>query len=275
MRIAAKRHSFVFVLLLAAGVLAGPLALHSVSATEIVCHRGANRHAPENTYASTQVCIDWGVEYVEIDVRTSADGVMYLIHDAKVDRTTDGSGYVNQLDSSTVDALDAGSWFDPEFAGERVPRLEAFLRWIDGRIRVYFDVKDADVAGLVALVRGLDMEDECFFWFGDRDQALRFREIAPDLRLKINASTVDDVETAEREFQADIIEVRLRHVTPELVQACRERGMEIMVYEPMPDREAFARILELGADKVNLNEGDLFMEVRRKRSAAGRAAPTD
>jgi len=47
---------------------------------EIVCHRGANELAPENTYASSQICLDWGVHYVEIDVSTSADGVLYVIH---------------------------------------------------------------------------------------------------------------------------------------------------------------------------------------------------
>lgn len=250
-------------------VLLDPLASQ---ATEIVCHRGANRHAPENTYASTQVCIEWGVEYVEIDVRRSADGVMYLLHDARVDRTTDGRGYLSELDSSVVDTLDAGSWFGPEFAGERVPRLEPFLRWIDGRIKVYFDVKDADIGELVALVRQLGMEDESFFWFGDERDARRFRGIAPGLELKINAASVEDVEAAARDFRADIIEVRLPNLTPELIDACRDRGLEIMVYQPLPDREAFARILELGADKVNLNEADVFMEVRRERAEAG-AAP--
>jgi glycerophosphoryl diester phosphodiesterase len=236
-------------------------------ATEIVCHRGANRHAPENTWASTQLCIDWGVDYVEIDVRRSADGVMYVLHDARVDRTTDGTGFLNQLPSSDVDTLDAGSWFAPEFAGERVPRLEPFLQRLDGRIKVYFDVKDADVGDLIALVRNLGLENDSFFWFDRDEPAHEFRRLAPDLQLKVNATSVEEVQAAARDLQADIIEVRLRHLSPELAQACRDLGLEIMVYEPIEDREAFARILDLGADKVNLNHGDTFLSVQRERRA--------
>jgi hypothetical protein len=69
------------------------------------------------------------------------------------------------------------------------------------------------------------------------------------------------------------VEVRLRHLTPELAAACRERHLEIMVYEPLPDREAFARIVEWGADKVNLNDGDLFQEVQSAMRAP--AAPAE
>ncbi len=244
-------------------------------ATEIVCHRGANKHAPENTYASTQLCIDWGVDYVELDVRRSADGVMYMMHDAKVDRTTNGTGYLNQLDSSVVDGLDAGSWFSPEFVDERVPRLEPYLRWLKGRIKVYFDVKDADIAELVALVREVGMENESFFWFSDDAQAREFRRIAPELKLKINAATVEQAEAAARDFKADLVEVRLRHLTPELTEACRQHGLEIMIYEPLADREAFVRIVEIGADMVNLNDGDLFREVQRslETSAAEAGIP--
>lgn len=230
-------------------------------ATEIVCHRGANKHAPENTYASTQLCIDWGVEYVEIDVRRSRDGVMYVIHDARVDRTTDGQGYVHLLDASVIDTLDAGSWYEPEFAGERVPRLEPFLRWLDGRIKVYFDVKNADIAELIALVREVGLEDDCFFWFGDDARARMFRRLAPDLALKVNAASLDDL-TEAADLRPDIIEVRLRHLTPELLAACRDSGYEVMIYEPLLNREAFAEILKLGADKVNLNHGDVFVEMR-------------
>jgi glycerophosphoryl diester phosphodiesterase len=95
---------------------------------EIVCHKGANEYAPENTIASTQLCIDWGMDYVEIDVSASKDGVLYLMHDPDVDRTTNGHGLLRDMLSEDIDCLDAGSWFDPSFTEERVPRLEPFLR---------------------------------------------------------------------------------------------------------------------------------------------------
>ena len=70
---------------------------------EIVCHKGANRLAPENTLAAAQICVDWGVDTVEIDVSSSADGVLYLFHGPRVDGTTDGTGYFANLTAAEID----------------------------------------------------------------------------------------------------------------------------------------------------------------------------
>ena len=81
-----------------------------------------------------ETCVDLRIDYVEIDVRKSKDSVLYVIHDSKLDRTTDGTGLVAERDSSYTDSLDAGSRFGPEHTGEKVPRLEAFLERFRGRI---------------------------------------------------------------------------------------------------------------------------------------------
>ena len=94
---------------------------------EIVAHRGANHLAPENTFAAAQKCVELRVDYVEIDVRTSKDGVMYILHDKTLDRTTNGTGEISARSSDYIDTLDAGSWFGSEFSGEKVPRLKPFL----------------------------------------------------------------------------------------------------------------------------------------------------
>ena len=92
---------------------------------EIVCHKGANKVAPENTYAAAQQCIDWGAGTVEIDVWTSRDGELVLMHDDTVDRTTNGSGHVIALTAAELALLDAGSWFSPAFAGDTQADCEA------------------------------------------------------------------------------------------------------------------------------------------------------
>ena len=147
-------------------VMALAVAVVPARAVETVCHRGANEKAPENTRAATQLCIDWGMDYVEIDVRTSKDGVMYILHDSTVNRTTNGTGRLRNLTSDEIDKLDAGSWFDAKFEGERVPRLEPYLRWVKGKIKVYFDVKDADLQRVIKLVYEVGLEKDCFFGSG-------------------------------------------------------------------------------------------------------------
>jgi len=231
------------------------------SRPEIVCHRGANEYAPENTYASAQLCIDWGMDYVEIDVNTSADGVLYVLHGPELEKTTNGNGMIFERHSTELDQLDAGSWFAPQFAGERIPRLEPFLHWIKGRARLFVDVKLADIEQLVRLIYDVGLQDQCFFWFELPQAARFFRELAPDLWLKINAGTVTDVIEAAEVYQANIIEIGLDKVNQDLMDACRERRLKVMLIYGKKDPAAFRRMLAWKPDLVNVNHGDVFARV--------------
>jgi len=232
--------------------------------TEIVCHKGANEYAPENTFAAARLCVDWGMDYVEIDVSTSRDGRMYLMHGPTVDRTTDGKGRIAELDSARIDALDAGSWFSPLFAGERVPRLDDFLSWIRGKARVFLDVKEAEHGPLIDTIRGNGMERDVFFWSSDSAWALELRRLAPDLRIKVNVGSVADLHEAAGLYRADIVEADLSRVTEGLRAAARAMGISFMIMAPDKDEEAFRRVLAWDADMVNCNHGDVFQRVARQ-----------
>jgi glycerophosphoryl diester phosphodiesterase len=228
---------------------------------EIVCHRGANEYAPENTYASAQLCIDWGMDYIEIDVMTSKDGVLYVFHGPELDRTTNGRGYIFEQTSEELDRLDAGSWFSPRFAGERIPRLEPFLRWIKGKAKVFLDVKLADLDQLVPLVHDIGLENDSFFWFELNGVARCFRRLAPDLLLKVNAKTVAGVIEADEVYQANIVEIGSDKVNQDLVDACRQRGLKVMLNYGGRDPKVFRRMLSWRPDMVNVNHGDIFARI--------------
>ncbi len=234
---------------------------------EIVCHQGANEYAPANTYAAAQICIDWGMDYVEIDVNTSKDGVLYVFHGPDLQLTTDGRSLFHELTAAEIDRLDAGSWFDPSFAGQRVPRLDEYLRWIRGKARIFFDVKRADLTQLFALVHDTQMQDDCFFWFGDPDAARAFRRLAPTLALKVNADDAAGALAAHSSLGADIIETGLDQLTQELVDACRARGMKLMVFHKEKDPAAFRIMLDWGVDMINCDHGDVVAQVAATHAA--------
>jgi glycerophosphoryl diester phosphodiesterase len=94
----------------------------------LIGHRGAAAHAPENTLASIRRAHALGARWVEFDVKLTADGIPILMHDDRLERTTDGRGRVRDRTWEQIRALDAGGWFSPSFAGERVPTLEDALR---------------------------------------------------------------------------------------------------------------------------------------------------
>ncbi len=230
---------------------------------EIVCHRGANEFAPENTYASAQMCLDWGMDYVEIDVNTSADGVLYLFHGPGLEKTTNGLGVIMEHAAAMIDRLDAGSWFDPKFANERVPRLDEFLRWIKGKAKLFLDVKWADLPQLVTLIRETGFEQDCFFWFKLPELAAEFRQLAPDLQLKVNAGTAVEVETAVSQLQPNIIETGYP-INPDVVAACKKQGLKLMVNYMGDDETIFANIIRQQPDMANVNHGDRFARVMRE-----------
>jgi glycerophosphoryl diester phosphodiesterase len=89
----------------------------------LVGHRGAAGHAPENTLVGFQVARDLGVTWVEFDTKLAGCGEVVLFHDRTLERTTDGHGAVGETPYAEIAKLDAGGWFDPAFAGERVPTL--------------------------------------------------------------------------------------------------------------------------------------------------------
>lgn len=107
----------------------------------VAAHRGASRYAPENTVSAFEKAMSMGAKAIELDVHLTSDGQLVVIHDARVERTTSGTGGVAALSAAEVAALDAGSWRSPEFVGERVPTLEQVLLLTSGRARLNIELK--------------------------------------------------------------------------------------------------------------------------------------
>jgi len=124
---------------------------------QVMAHRGARGHAPENTAAALEFSIGDTVEWVEVDVRLTKDGRHVLLHDTELDRVTDGSGPVRDRTLEELRALDAGSKFARRFSRERVLTLEEGLTRARGRVNLYLDCKDVDPAGLAREVLAAGM----------------------------------------------------------------------------------------------------------------------
>ena len=95
-----------------------------------IAHRGAGTLAPENTLAAFRLGAQYGYRGFECDVKLSADGVPFLLHDATLERTTNGQGVAGDRPWSELSQLDAGDWHGRAYAGETLPTLSAFARWL-------------------------------------------------------------------------------------------------------------------------------------------------
>ena len=140
----------------------------------IAGHRGSMADFPENTLASFQAAIDCGADMIETDIHMTSDRQLVLIHDHRVDRTTDGTGLVRDMTLGEIKKLDAGSHLDSRFAGAAVPTLEEWLDLVkDNRaLQFNFELKDypqdcglafchESVDRTMALIRSFGLEDRC------------------------------------------------------------------------------------------------------------------
>ena len=120
----------------------------------LAAHRGDQAHAPENTMHAFERAIRLGVDMIETDIHMSSDGVMFIMHDDLVDRTTNGHGMTHQMTWKELQALDAGSWYGPQFAGTTIPSLEEFMAfvqatpglWVNWELKDYPEVCGQDFA---------------------------------------------------------------------------------------------------------------------------------
>jgi len=156
-----------------------------MSAPFLWAHRGDSAWAPENTIAAFAAAVESGADGIELDVHLSSDGIPVVIHDETLERTTDGSGLVARTTSQQLAGLDAGSWFSPDFSGEKIPLLSDVLRVFSGCLKLNLEIKDfrAGVAAL-DLVRQYPDADILFSSF-DHNVLRQLRHADQSLSLAV------------------------------------------------------------------------------------------
>ena len=165
-----------------------------------VAHRGLLRHAPENTLPAFAACLELGIGF-ELDIRTTKDGHLVVLHDDSVARTTNGPDRsLRELTLEEVRQLDAGCWFDQAFAGIRVPTLEETLALVRDRKRgstiIALNVKQLTPPGeakLVSLVEKYDLLDDSFAFDQSPEVSHRLKKLNPKFRIgqNVNRKSLD------------------------------------------------------------------------------------
>jgi len=116
--------------------------IYNIGRPVLFAHRGSSAYAPENTMSAFHRAVEQGCSAFELDTMLSMDGRMVVIHDRKVDRTTDGVGNVDNLPLAELLKLDAGKWFDKKYSGEKIPILEQVLETFGRKILINIELKN-------------------------------------------------------------------------------------------------------------------------------------
>lgn len=219
----------------------------------VVGHRGAAGVMPENTLQGFRYALDLGVDYVECDVHLTQDGHLVVMHDATVDRTTDGSGAIRRLSLARIRQLDAGQ-------GELVPTLDEVLETVRGRALLLLELKGVGVEqAAVAAIDAHGMVDEVTFTAFEPARLAAVRDLGRQYRVGAICPNPTEFDLARAvEVGATSIGVHYRHLSLRVLVEAHAKGLEVRAWNPDTWREQRAMIA-LGVDGISTNRPDILL----------------
>lgn len=226
-----------------------------VNRPKISHHRGAGLYAPENTLAALEETKLLQADFIEFDIRPSSDGVYFILHDGKLDRTSNGKGPINQLTAAEVKSLDAGSWFGKSFVGTRIPTLDEFLAQVGKKIELYVDAKDISPEDLVDALRKRGLIDRSVVYQGN-EYLMRLRELEPNLRRMPPLDDPSDIEMLVEKVAPYAFDTSWKLLTEEMVDRCHQHGVLVFsdalgLYERSTEYQKAARV---GVDLIQTDQ---------------------
>lgn len=200
----------------------------------VMAHRGLSADAPENTLYAFSDAISVGADFIELDVQQTRDGVLVVMHDSNLKRTTGVNKDIWDVDYADIQNLDAGSWFDPAYANARIPTLEETLQFVDKRARLNIEIKptkhgsdtlEQDVAELITQYQ---YTDACYVTSFSYSSLKKVKEVNPEIRTGYLMSV------AYGQFYslkyADAFSLNKVFVTSQVVNAAHQQGKQIFAW---------------------------------------------
>lgn len=233
----------------------------------VIAHRGDSTDFPENTIAAIEGGFALGCELVEVDVRLSRDGVPIVMHDERVDRTTNGKGLVADLTLAELKALDAGSWKDSRFENERVPTLAEALQAANGKGKLLLDVAVGGMGAAVAeVVRSLGMSPrDVIVGTWDAVQRADFAARVPGATILLSEGAPerwdDEYFAAQKAQGVSVFEIP--NWSTEFIRAAHSHGMPVWVYT-VNDEATMRRLIAAGADAIETDVPRLAIRLGRE-----------
>lgn len=230
----------------------------------ITAHRGASYGAPENTRASIALAIAENADYVEIDVRMTADGVPVLMHDRALFRTT---GIVNDIDKVTYEEVsfyDVGAGYGEAFQGEKVPGLQEILEEYGRKIKFNIELKERNnpklVAEVVGLIEAYGLEEQCVVTSDSYIQLEWLKKVNKKIKTGYIMSLVyGEVYGYDA---ADFFSIKSDYITEQLVKGAHARGKEIHAWTVNKAYE-IKRMQEIGVDNIITDKPAYAKEIIR------------
>ncbi|MEX0622875.1 MAG: glycerophosphodiester phosphodiesterase family protein, partial [Saccharospirillum sp.] len=233
----------------------------------ITAHRGSSLKAPDNSLAAIEYAIDDGADYVELDVRQTADGHLVLLHDKDLLRVAGDPRDVWNVTLAEIQAMDAGSWFSPAFEGTRIPTLVEAIDLMRGRANLYLEVKASPqspglVRKVIETLEQEDMIDQTLFAALEPAVLRQAQLLAPELRTSLLVHSVIGSIDGQ---PFDVLALRDALISPARISNVRQQHQEIHVWT-VNDRRSMSRMIDQGVDNIITDRPELLAELLAERA---------
>jgi glycerophosphoryl diester phosphodiesterase len=217
----------------------------------VSCHRGANRYCPENTLPAFAKAGSLGVDYIEFDVRATRDGKYFLLHDGRLNRTTDGSGPIVDSTSDQVSKLYAGGWFGLPYATAPVPTLDAFLASIPPRMQLYFDAKAIPAQVLSDAIEQYHFAERTIV-YQSAEFLLQLKAINPKIRALSPLRKLEDIDVLAAKLQPYAVDAEWELLSKNMIDHCHSRGIKVFSDALGPNEivEKYRQAIDWGIDLI-------------------------
>ncbi len=236
--------------------------------TKVVAHRGFSGKAPENTMAAFEKALKVQADGIELDVHLSRDGKLVVMHDEKVDRTTNGTGWIKDLTLAELKRLDNGSWFGEYYKNETIPTLAEVLdRVADSNMIVNIELKNAIIQypnleqKVIEEVERFQMEGRIILSSFRHDSLQLAKKINPSIQVgALYACGMVDPWVYAGYLGVDAIHPHYLAATPEVVAGCHRHGIKVHPYTVNEAKE-WKRLIRAGADAIITNFPDRLRQL--------------
>jgi len=224
---------------------------------KILAHRGVSLTAPENTLPAFAAALEQGLAGIELDVQMSKDGHLIVIHDERVDRTTNGKGLVKDMTLEEIKGLDAGSWFAEKYYGVKIPVLEEVLDLIGQKeFIINIELKSGIIQypGLeervLKAVKKYGLLDRTIFSSFNHYSLVKIKEISEEAKIGLlyYAGLVDPWEYGKK-LKAYSLHPFFPSVTEQMVSECLEQGLQVIPFT-VNDKETAKKLIDFGVEYV-------------------------
>jgi glycerophosphoryl diester phosphodiesterase len=203
----------------------------SKNAIVVIAHRGNHTNAQENTLAAYQNAINAGADYVEMDLRTSKDSQLIIMHDGTVNRMTNGTGKVSELTWAAMQQMTVVDKNHPEWPEQSIPLFRDVLKLCKGKINIYLDFKDANVQSTYEALKQAGMLQSVIVYINAAHQYAAWKSIAPQIPLMV--SLPDSVQRETQlisfldQYDISLLDGSLDEYNPVIVQAATARNIQV------------------------------------------------